>query len=84
MSKMKAHSQPHSVNNSQKSNMKQSFGGVRGSPIFNMQEKKSWTPYEYHAQIMQNNVLPHCVCVCACECACVHMCVRVCVCLGVL
>lgn len=37
---MKAHSQPHSVNNSQKSNMKQSFGGVQGSPIFNMQEKK--------------------------------------------
>lgn len=46
MYKVKAHSQPHSVNNSQKSNVKQSFGGVRGSPIFNMQEKKR--SHEFH------------------------------------
>lgn len=76
MYNMKTHSWFHSVNKSKKSNVK-SFGGVRGSPIFNMQEKKS---HEFHVGITLKGCktmrcLKVCVCVFVFVCVCVSVCV---------
>lgn len=70
MYKTKTHSQFHSVNDSQKSNVTQPLV-VLEEVLSRMckKRKKPWVAHGDHAERMQNNALPQ-KCVCACVCVC--------------